>query len=221
MRITRILCLVIVAALAAAMVVGVASAAAKATALCMKNEETCAKGNTYGSPTILANWAEGAKEAPGTYAKLVMPALTTVTCTHSKFQTQLSQSEGPLVGEVFKWWFLSCTSPSVCTMETGEGELPSYGAELKAVGGGDGKLVVAKPRLIVNCTGKFKCIYESASMEFDVEGATLEEGGAYTSSAAKLTKVSLGSTAFCPATAEFISHYRTLEPAFSLFVTYR
>jgi hypothetical protein len=221
MRIMKIVGLAMVVAISMMAFAGVASAVAKPTGLCSKNEETCAKGNTYySSPTILANWAS--EEAPGTYGKLVMPTLGTVTCVHSKFQAELTNSEGPLVGKLIKWWFLSC-GPAGCTMETGEGELPSYAAQLTATGGGDGSLTVTKPRLIVNCTSplKYKCIYETSSMGFTVEGATSEEGGAYTSSAAKVSRVTLGSNPFCPATAEFISHYRALEPGPSLFVTYR
>jgi hypothetical protein len=221
MRIMRIGGLVLVVALSAMAFAGVTSAVAKPTGLCSKNEETCAKENTYSSsPTILANWAS--EEVPGTYGRLVMATLGTVNCQHSKFQTELTNSEGPLVGNLIKWWFLSC-GPAGCTMETGEGEFPSYAAELTAIGGGDGSLTVTKPRLIVNCTSpvKYKCIYEASSMGFTVEGATSEEGGAYTSSAAKVSRVALGSSPFCPATAEFVSHYRTLEPGSSLFVTYR
>lgn len=219
MRISRILGLAAVAAMALVVLSGARSAAAKVTVLCAANEETCSEENTYFSPTSLQGYFAD-PGVPETYAKLEMSGLFTVSCGAGKFTSELSKSEGPLVGEVYKWFFFSCSGGG-CTLETGAGEHPGYSSKVEATGGGNGTLMVTSPRLIASCsTPNFKitCTYDAGSMEFSVEGGTFENWG-YISSAATLTRNNAKSTPGCTATAKFVSRYEINEPGL-VFVTY-
>ena len=190
-----------------------ASAEALPTKLCRVNEETCSKANTLPEPE--------AGDFMGSIStmELAMPGLTTVSCPTGKFDNALSESTGPLVGEVWQWNFFNC-SPESCTVETAKTQGTGFGSELEATSGGNGVVRVGKtPTFITSCTSpKLNCTYAASSIELSVQGGVPE--ASLISTEAKLTKNALKSSPICPENATFAVVYRIVSPSQTIYVTH-
>jgi hypothetical protein len=100
----------------------------------------------------------------GTSVEVALPEVT-ISCPIGKFFMVLSETEGPLVGEVTRWKPVNC-GPEPCYLEALE---TGYSAELEATGGGDGALTVVASSFLADCFPPI-CLYSSTPIEFTVEG---------------------------------------------------
>jgi hypothetical protein len=194
-----------------------APAMAEPTVLCQANEESCSPENTYPSKSTTLKGNAGWE---GTWARFEVGGSTVVSCPQGKFGLRVGDTEGPLVGEVEKWWLLSC-EPVGCSAEAIPSEPPiGFPAEVEATGEGNGVVRVTEPRLLVKC-GKLPfvlgCTYSMETMELSVEGGGEGEGEhAYIESSATLT---LQSGLGCAGSVEYSSRHEVDEPGSAVYVT--
>lgn len=190
-----------------------AGAHALPTKLCNANEATCSKENTW------QLWSENFKGTIAT-ANLKMPSYFTASCGAGKFGSTLSEGEGPLTGEVFKWNFFSC-SPESCSVATPATEGTGFSAEVEATSGGNGTMRVGNsPTLVISCTSpKVTCTYAAEAMELSVQGGTTWET-ATISTTSELVKDFFKSSPSCTWVATFEAEYGIVEPGRPLYVTH-
>lgn len=160
MRLVGLFVAATITALAVAGVGDAAPALAKTSVLCFANEDPCPEEEIYfHSEGISPGEIIGAGGV-----EVVLPEFS-ISCAGGKFRMILSETEGPMVGEVTAWKPTKC-GPGSCNFEALE---TGYSAELEATGGGEGKLTVVASTLFANCISPF-CLYSSMPIEFTFEG---------------------------------------------------
>jgi hypothetical protein len=172
------------------------------------NEDPCPEEDIY-SLTGEISGAQG-----GTSVEVVLPEVT-ISCPIGKFRMVLSETEGPLVGEVTRWKPVQC-GPSPCFLEALE---TGYSAELEATGGGDGVLTVVASNFLADCNPPI-CLCSTTPIEFTVEGGSYLEG----SPPHMATETAMGLEAgfgACGNPAPLKAGYNIFEPGPSLYVSHR
>jgi hypothetical protein len=162
MKLARVLGIAAIAALSATALIGVASATAKPTALCLANEDPCAAKNIY-EPALYGAASSGSKVK----TIITLSGLTggvTVTCPSGKFLTSHGAPGEPLLGTVYGFSFNSCSECAISVTEPA-----NYSASIEATSAGNGTMSFAKPKLQVNCPGAI-CYYSNATAKAELEG---------------------------------------------------
>jgi hypothetical protein len=216
MNLLKLAGLVLGLALVATASLATGSAAAEPTKLCKANEEKCSKENTYHPGPGNVN---SAILNPGDESKLVMPGLASISCPTGKLALTVSETAGPMTGEVFKWNGARCGPAEECTLMAPTEFETGFSASVEAIGKGNGVLTIGlNPTLIAKCT-TFTCTYTVTAMKFSIQGGVLGTAN-FSNSEVAMKKDAAKSSLICPSTALYTSRFTIVEPGLPLFVTH-
>jgi uncharacterized protein YqeY len=97
--------------------------------------------------------------------KLVMPGLASISCPTGKLALTVSETAGPMTGEVFKWNGGRCGPAEECTLMAPTEFETGFSASVEATGKGNGVLTIGlNPTLIAKCT-TFTCTYTVTAID--------------------------------------------------------
>jgi hypothetical protein len=166
MRLTKMLGLAMVAAIAAMALIGVSSASAttESTSLCKKKELVCPVASQYPSGTIIK-----AGLVPGTEAVLTGTLEVKCKVATVEMETLAGLGTPTLLGDIFGVTFSSCSGCS--KTEALVSKAAPWLAHLKNLGGLKGSLTVLKPVVhLLECTVfKLKCTATAEEVVLDVD----------------------------------------------------
>jgi hypothetical protein len=205
MRLTKILGLVMAAAIAAMALMGAATASAHSTALCKALELPCSAANTYGATTIKSQLVAG------THATL-KSSVGPVLCEKSTVEgTTAGGLATTLLGEITKLTFTSCKLGETSCTVTAEG-LPYTSHLLIIPGTHNGEFVTLEPSAKVVCGSFINCTFGFEEINLELVG------GNPATIAAEEELLTREAGFFCPGESHWTAKYEVTSPK-PLFVS--
>jgi hypothetical protein len=202
--------IVLMSTLAVIAVGGAASASAEGVVLCKVNKDPCPKESLGNSE--LYGFEEVGKTKIKTELSVALTGVITTECSPGKLVTKFNASlETPRLGETYLFYFFTCNKG--CTVAA---EKQKYATSLEATGGGNGRLLISEPKLLVNCGFGLVCTYAKAKpVEVTVKG-----GEPASLSVDALMELQPGGGILCPSTATWHGIYEHNIGGPSTYVTH-